>query len=690
MCRKISAKKGPLAGFWILILVSAGVQGCTTKGSVPDAVVTGLAVKCTTTQVQVGQSAQCSANVQGAGNFPTSVSWSVNGIAGGNAAFGTISAGGRYTAPSTVPSPSVVAVEATSVADRSKTGKANVAIDPGALITSVLVACALANVPINQTSQCNATVGGTGNFDSSVTWSVQGINGSTTGYGTIDGNGLYTAPATVPVPYQVVVTATSASDATRSGRVVLNIVKTAGAILLGGGTLTYVVDSSLTAPAIAYLQRLVADTVDANGGNLYGICGSAAAPTTIAVQYDSSATSFATTLNSSDGSSGVTKINILPAPDSSGIDKDFDHMFLHEIGLGLRLRTWAAPFASPAVFGITTSAPLADEEGFAETCSAFELKKLAQSGKRSGEDVNQGWQTTLLVDSFASFDSNATLGAYTYPGNYSLPFVYGAEAIYRFLIGAQGIADLAAFEDAYFGTLSAKQAALAKPDRIALYNSLGKIDGTAAGNWMPAHAAYLLATANATPETVLLLWVNAPQAPTSAVVQAATLDVAVDGTPSYTPVTAGPVTVTVADADGNTITVINTDLSASAAPGTVLLNLPNGLAVGGYGISASAEISCNTYTASGAFAIVPPEFTGSVATNQASSPFVYVLSVDGFGRPTVDSLNVTEGTVLYPSSGTTAGLVILQAGASGQVTVNGGAFTAPATGSRLVFAGPTF
>jgi hypothetical protein len=45
------------------------------------------------------------------------VRWSVNGITGGNATDGNISAGGLYTAPTTAPQPSTVTIAATSVAD---------------------------------------------------------------------------------------------------------------------------------------------------------------------------------------------------------------------------------------------------------------------------------------------------------------------------------------------------------------------------------------------------------------------------------------------------------------------------------------------------------------------------------------------------------------------------------------------
>lgn len=58
----------------------------------------------------------------------TQVSWSVNGISGGNNTVGTISSAGVYTAPATVPSPAVVMVEAVSAASASATASVNVTL----------------------------------------------------------------------------------------------------------------------------------------------------------------------------------------------------------------------------------------------------------------------------------------------------------------------------------------------------------------------------------------------------------------------------------------------------------------------------------------------------------------------------------------------------------------------------------
>jgi hypothetical protein len=59
------------------------------------------------------------------------VSWSVNGIPGGNATVGTIDADGVYTAPANLPSPALVSVQAVSEADDSKNSIALVTIASG-------------------------------------------------------------------------------------------------------------------------------------------------------------------------------------------------------------------------------------------------------------------------------------------------------------------------------------------------------------------------------------------------------------------------------------------------------------------------------------------------------------------------------------------------------------------------------
>jgi TatA/E family protein of Tat protein translocase len=69
---------------------------------------------------------QFQATVSGPANG--GLTWSVNGVKGGNSVVGTISSSGLYTAPNAVPAPNHVTVSATSLADTSESASAEVTI----------------------------------------------------------------------------------------------------------------------------------------------------------------------------------------------------------------------------------------------------------------------------------------------------------------------------------------------------------------------------------------------------------------------------------------------------------------------------------------------------------------------------------------------------------------------------------
>ncbi len=102
------------------------VSGQATATLVPPPI--AVAVVPASATVRLGQFQAFAAAVSGTAN--TAVSWSVNGIAGGNATVGTIDAFGNYTAPAAMPSPTTVAVRATSAASAAATGQAVVALAP--------------------------------------------------------------------------------------------------------------------------------------------------------------------------------------------------------------------------------------------------------------------------------------------------------------------------------------------------------------------------------------------------------------------------------------------------------------------------------------------------------------------------------------------------------------------------------
>ena len=155
-------------------------------------------------QLAAGQTQQFTADVVGSTN--EGVTWSVDG----GSINGTITAGGLYTAPASLPANSTATVRATSTASPGTSGTAIVTFQGGNGSVSVSVNPPSATVATGETQQFSATVTGTTN--TSVTWEV--VGGASNG--TISANGLYTAPATVPNPPSITVRATAVADPSAS------------------------------------------------------------------------------------------------------------------------------------------------------------------------------------------------------------------------------------------------------------------------------------------------------------------------------------------------------------------------------------------------------------------------------------------------------------------------------------------
>lgn len=79
-------------------------------------------------------------------------------------------------------------------------------------IISVGVNCSPNSILVNQTSQCSASVSGTGNFNSAVTWSATA--------GSVNSSGYFTGPSTAA---NVTVTARSVQDTSKSGNAAITV-----------------------------------------------------------------------------------------------------------------------------------------------------------------------------------------------------------------------------------------------------------------------------------------------------------------------------------------------------------------------------------------------------------------------------------------------------------------------------------
>jgi len=219
---------GPTAGLYTapavvpaggaVLISAASVVNPTSTGSAsvtiqPAPPTITVAVAPANAVLQVNNTQLFAATVTGTAN--QSVTWNVNGITGGNATVGTISAAGLYTAPATVPAGGSVLISAVSVASPASVGSASVTVNAAPPVVSVTVSPANPAVQVNNTQQFTATVAGTAN--QSVTWSVNGVNGGNATFGTISAAGLYTAPAAVPAGGAVLVAATSVASPTSAG-----------------------------------------------------------------------------------------------------------------------------------------------------------------------------------------------------------------------------------------------------------------------------------------------------------------------------------------------------------------------------------------------------------------------------------------------------------------------------------------
>jgi uncharacterized protein (DUF1800 family) len=137
----------PVKRIWIasttvlgLLVVGCAGVGSKSGGSSPTTPPENTGVVVTvapaTAMVRAGATQAFTAAVTG--NANTSVTWSVNTVAGGNAATGTIDANGTYTAPASLPSPNTITVTATSAADTTKSANSALTLEnPVPVLTSV-------------------------------------------------------------------------------------------------------------------------------------------------------------------------------------------------------------------------------------------------------------------------------------------------------------------------------------------------------------------------------------------------------------------------------------------------------------------------------------------------------------------------------------------------------------------------
>src|SRR5665213_3017 len=210
---------------WIMFVlaVSAATTGCHNAN-------TGVSVTIspTTATVMLNNGTQFTAAVTGS---TSSVTWTVNGVGGGNSTVGTIDTTGLYTAPAAIPPNTTITVVAT-VPNTTITASATVTLTSGVTVTvspssfsigtgeTLSFSASVTGVPFNAvTATCNSANPNSGlPLCTGVTWTE-------TGTGTINSStGLYTAAATAGT---TTITATSIYDTTVSSNATVTVVAAA-------------------------------------------------------------------------------------------------------------------------------------------------------------------------------------------------------------------------------------------------------------------------------------------------------------------------------------------------------------------------------------------------------------------------------------------------------------------------------
>jgi hypothetical protein len=170
------------SGLHTITAISAADTSKNGTAQVTVNSIVAVSIAPSTVLVSTGNSQQFVASVSGTTNI--AVSWSVDGFSGGNGNLGTITNNGLYHAPATSGAHVVVA---TSAADPSRSGSANVTIPVG-----VSISPPQARIAPSGSVQFNAV----STDGSLVLWSVDGVAGGSSATGTISTTGQYSAPPT--------------------------------------------------------------------------------------------------------------------------------------------------------------------------------------------------------------------------------------------------------------------------------------------------------------------------------------------------------------------------------------------------------------------------------------------------------------------------------------------------------------
>lgn len=221
--------RGRVRSSWAaaLLFISITFTGCGAGGSnnstsplpPPPPLPVNVGIAPPTATIALGATQQFTATVANSTN--TSVAWTVNGIAGGTSATGTITTSGLYTAPQILPIPASVTIGAISVANTSASASAIVTISSGFTFTMAGPPLLDAGASAAYTSALTPAAGS--NPSTAITWSLTGNTCPACGTLITNGpNATFTAPQTNSATV-VTVTATPAADPTKAASIAVTI-----------------------------------------------------------------------------------------------------------------------------------------------------------------------------------------------------------------------------------------------------------------------------------------------------------------------------------------------------------------------------------------------------------------------------------------------------------------------------------
>jgi hypothetical protein len=430
------------------------------------------------------------------------------------------------------------------------------------------------------TQQFNASVSG-------VSWSAS--------TGSIDQNGLYTAPAVIDnfgIPVTITATARGASG-TASLR-----------LLAGNGSLKYTFDPSVDAPTQA--QFPLTEPVQAE------TCGAASDNATVTVVVGG--------VTSGGLFRGGASPSILIAPSSAGQVGLIAHETTHALWNSILS---AVPF-EPLV------------EGFPMICGQIVVNRLVQSGLTPGPERLDYVHHTDTV--YSSWTADQAYLRYPMTGDVGhevlstfvtaiAPTGTRAGDWAKYSISSLNDAILEAFNKGAFDT----SAWLAAIDKAATVNgTLRLIDNQRPSEWVsrfPAMTEWRLS--GKTTFATMTLWSDVRPSAFLAKL----------GTPS-SPIGDVPVAISIKDVNQQEVLTVNGTTSKDNV-GFITSPSLGTLPSGAYTYTAQASLDGTTYTEKHVFVIVPREYS-----DFRNPPGLFLVTVDTDGNAIGGSLGVTDGTII--------------------------------------------